>query len=223
MFYYYGRKKQIAKHYYIPSNITTIVEPFAGSAAFSLHGDNWKKQVILIEKDPKIVEVWRYLQNSTVEQIQALPDLVPGDLLQSFNLTQVERLLISMHMNPGSTTIKNKVMKFSRWAPGKAYIIANLHKIKHWDIRLGDYSSAPLIAGALYFIDPPYRVAGAHYAYNNKLLDYNALAKWAYSLPGHVIACEGNGHESYLPFKQLTMVNRGGMNGGASAEWVFYK
>jgi len=35
MFYYYGRKKQIAKHYPFP-NFKAIVEPFAGSAAYSL-------------------------------------------------------------------------------------------------------------------------------------------------------------------------------------------
>ena len=36
MFYYYGRKKQIAKYYPEPK-YDTIVEPFAGSAAYSLY------------------------------------------------------------------------------------------------------------------------------------------------------------------------------------------
>ena len=45
MFYYYGRKKQIAKYYPKP-NFNTIIEPFAGSAAYSLHNDNWKKNML---------------------------------------------------------------------------------------------------------------------------------------------------------------------------------
>ena len=53
MFYYYGRKKQMAKHYPSP-NYDTIIEPFAGSAAYSLFGDNWQKNVILIEKDKQV-------------------------------------------------------------------------------------------------------------------------------------------------------------------------
>ena len=41
MFYYYGRKKQIIRHYPSP-NYDTIIEPFAGSAAYSLYKDNWQ-------------------------------------------------------------------------------------------------------------------------------------------------------------------------------------
>lgn len=45
MFYYYGRKKQIAKHYPAP-NFEAIVEPFAGSASYSLHGKIGKKYLL---------------------------------------------------------------------------------------------------------------------------------------------------------------------------------
>ena len=40
MFYYLGRKKRVAGKYPDPA-FPTIVEPFAGSAAYSLHGDRW--------------------------------------------------------------------------------------------------------------------------------------------------------------------------------------
>ena len=52
VFYYYGRKKQIVSYYPSP-NFDTIIEPFAGSAAYSLNGYNWKKNVILVEKDER--------------------------------------------------------------------------------------------------------------------------------------------------------------------------
>lgn len=44
MFYYYGRKKQLAKLYPKP-NYSVIIEPFAGSAAYSLFDENWKKKL----------------------------------------------------------------------------------------------------------------------------------------------------------------------------------
>lgn len=62
MFYYYGRKKKLVKVY--PSPVySTIVEPFAGSAAYSLY---WVKDrdVILIEKDLQVYELWKTLQSS---------------------------------------------------------------------------------------------------------------------------------------------------------------
>jgi site-specific DNA-adenine methylase len=62
MFYYYGRKKQLAK-YYPSTSFDTIIEPFAGAAAYSLFNDNWKKRVILIEKDEKVAAIWKWLIN----------------------------------------------------------------------------------------------------------------------------------------------------------------
>jgi hypothetical protein len=84
MFYYYGRKKQIAKYYPLP-NYSVIVEPFAGSAAYSLHGENWKKEVILVEKDKRVAAIWEWLINeATPEQVNKLPDLKVGEKVPSF-------------------------------------------------------------------------------------------------------------------------------------------
>ena len=84
MFYSYGRKKQIIKHYPNP-NYDIIVEPFAGSAAYSLHGENWQKQVILIEKDAKVAAIWTWLiKEATLEDIKKLPDLKVGDRSSEF-------------------------------------------------------------------------------------------------------------------------------------------
>ncbi|MEC5173528.1 DNA adenine methylase [Chryseobacterium nepalense] len=84
MFYYYGRKKQIAKYYPKP-NYDTIIEPFAGSAAYSLYKDNWKKKVILIEKDEKVYDIWRWLIHDASENdILNLPDLKVGEKSSEF-------------------------------------------------------------------------------------------------------------------------------------------
>ena len=66
MFYFYGRKKRLAKEYPQPLT-TTIVEPFAGSAAYSLHGQNWENRVILIEKDAEVAALWRWLRGAKAQ------------------------------------------------------------------------------------------------------------------------------------------------------------
>lgn len=84
MFYYYDRKKQIAKHYPCP-NYPAIVEPFAGSAAYSLYGNHWKKDVILVEKDEKVANIWQWLiTEATRDRIQAMPDLEIGKKVLNF-------------------------------------------------------------------------------------------------------------------------------------------
>ena len=60
MWSYYGRKTKVVKYYPVP-RYDTIIEPFAGTAVYSLHQDNWKKNVILIEKYDIIVNIWKYL------------------------------------------------------------------------------------------------------------------------------------------------------------------
>ena len=62
----------MAKYYPHP-NCETIIEPFAGAAAYSLYGDNWKKRVILIEKDKRVADIWRYLiEGATIQRHQIL-------------------------------------------------------------------------------------------------------------------------------------------------------
>lgn len=49
MWTYYGTKKKIAKYYPKPK-YDKIIEPFCGAAQYSLYDDNWKKDVLLIDK-----------------------------------------------------------------------------------------------------------------------------------------------------------------------------
>ena len=45
-------------------------------------------------------------------------------------------------------------------------IANNLYKIKHWDIRFGDYREIENIKGT-WFIDPPYQSSGYKYNFGN--------------------------------------------------------
>lgn len=220
MFYYYGRKKQIA-HLYPPPLHDKIIEPFAGSAAYSLHGDNWQKEVTLIDSSRDCIAVWEFLLQATNSDIKNLPEPKEGDSLNDLKLSRAEQLLLSFHIHPGCVSMRNKVGRFNRWKAGKKYILENIHKIKHWKVIRGNYNSIENCR-ATWFVDPPYLKAGKHYTEQFK--DYKQLAVWCQQLDGQVIVCEGDNHGNYLPFQPLNAhVNNGGMNKSyKNQEYVWY-
>lgn len=219
MFYYYGRKKQIAGLYPQPEH-EKIVEPFSGSAAYSLYGDNWKNEVTLIDSSDICISIWDFLQQASYRDIKDLPDISPGETINDFKyLSNAEKWLIGFHINLGSASPKLKATKASRWRAGKQYIMDSLHKIKHWNIIKGDYRDSPNIE-ATWFIDPPYQTAGKYY--QGEQPDYPLLAEWIETRKGQIIACEGEG-ATYLPFVPLqTAVNNGGLNKGKRKQELVY-
>jgi len=147
MWSYYGRKSKIIKHYPAPVH-DKIIEPFAGTAVYSLHNDNWKRDVLIIEKYKTLIDIWEYLQEATPSDILALPDtLVHGMDIRSFtSLSEPELSLMGFWINHGSTVPKRTVMKWAAkpgyWGRTKQRIADSLHKIKHWEIVRGDFSDA---------------------------------------------------------------------------------
>ncbi|MEC4806106.1 MAG: hypothetical protein SAJ12_23915 [Jaaginema sp. PMC 1079.18] len=216
MFYYYGRKKQIAKYYPSP-NFETIVEPFAGSAAYSLYGSNWKKNVILIERDERISKIWDWLINkATPSEIKSLPDLKVGERSSEFFHIIHAATKMAFHYK----TIKVTHVLARNWKFSKKYISENLFKIKHWRIINGDYTLAPNIE-ATWFIDPPYKEdAGKGYRYSSRLINYEKLAAWSKERSGEVIFCEGHKGD-YLPFEPL--LDSKGVAGKTSKELIYYQ
>jgi len=209
MFSYYGRKGKVVKYYPVPV-YDTIIEPFAGTAVYSLYGDNWQKKVILIDKYDVIFRIWKYLQQASVEDILKLPDVKNGEELVKVNgfneLLQEEKWLIGFSVNNGSAMPKNVAgrMNFNSWSRDKKRIAGDLHKIKHWDIRCDEYFNAPDMK-ATWFIDPPYSglCGGKYYKINNKTINYERLTEWCKSRSGQTIVC-GNTMETYLPFRLLS-------------------
>lgn len=216
MFYYYGRKKQISKYYPTPQ-CDTIVEPFAGAAAYSTYKDNWKKNVILIEKDEKVFKIWDWLVNEATEKgIINLPELKIGEKSSDFLHIIHAVTKMAFHFK----TIKVTAVLERNWEISKRIMSQNLHKVKHWQILNDDYSNAPNIE-ATWFIDPPYKgEAGLGYRYSSKLLDYDKLAEWALDRKGEVIFCEGK-EGDYLPFRPL--VDLKGVAGKVNKEMIYYR
>lgn len=216
MFYYYGRKKQIAKYYPLPS-YDTIIEPFAGSAAYSLYKDNWKKNVILIEKDEKVYDIWKWLiEDATEKDILNLPELKVGDKSSEFLHIVHAATKMAFHFK----TIKVTSVLERNWEISRRIFSENLYKIKHWQIINDDYTSAPDIE-ATWFIDPPYKgEAGLGYRHSSKLLNYENLAKWIFARKGEVICCEGK-EGDYLPFRPL--VDLKGVAGKVNKEMIYHR
>jgi len=216
MFYYYGRKKQIARHYPAPS-YDTIVEPFAGAAAYSLHAEHWKKEVILVERDTRVAAIWRWLiEDATPSAVLALPDLKVGERSSEF----LHIVHAATKMAFKYKTIKVTAVLERNWEISKRVMAANVHKVKHWQLIEGDYTLAPSCE-ATWFIDPPYKSSpGLGYNHGSDALDYNALAIWARSRVGEVIHCEGE-FGDYLPFEPFLSLP--GVAGKRSKELLYFR
>jgi len=216
MFYYLGRKKRLAKLYPEPEH-DTIIEPFAGSAAYSLHGDRWKRQVVINDLSPIACMVWRWLLQASEKDVKALPEPPRGARLSAISgLSDAERWLIAFHINPGANQRSDVVTAFNRWSAGKHYIAANIHKIKHWKLVEGEYLALP-DAKATWFVDPPYQRSGVHYMTNT--VDHAKLKEWCLARDGQVIVCEQAGAD-WLPFRALADIAICGKSRSSESVWT---
>jgi hypothetical protein len=216
MFYYYGRKKQIVRHYPSP-NYDIIVEPFAGAAAYSFYHNAKVERVILIEKDEKVANIWNWLiHDATAQDIRLLPDLNPGERSSEF----LHIIHAATKMAFAFKRIKVTPVLARNWEISRRVFARHLNEIKHWEIICGDFTEAPDVE-ATWFIDPPYRgEPGMGYRHSSALMDYEVLANWALSRKGEIICCEGDGAD-YLPFTPLMELK--GVAGKTSKEVIFYR
>lgn len=203
MFYYYGRKDRISKEYPKPKH-DTIIEPFAGSAAYSMRYHD--RNVILIEKDPRIASVWKYLINVTPDEILSLPLVDKGVSLndEKYNfLTETQKNVIGLFLNPGSAQPKKSPGKFCAWnEKNRLRLSEDVTKVKHWRIVNDVYQVSPDIV-ATWYIDPPYQGnGGQYYRFGNKNFDYDELRDWILQRRGQIIVCE-NSEANWMDFKPL--------------------
>ena len=208
MFSFYGSKSKIIKKYPKPK-YNIIIEPFAGSARYSL--EHWENTIYLVEKDFKIYSVWNFLiESATQNGILSLPDVPNQTVLESIDgfsqLSNEEKWLIGFCCNGGSAQPKNKSGKynFNSWNKDKIRIANNLHKVKHWKIYHSNYFefNNPK-ENVTWFIDPPYINKGKWYIENK--IDYSFLRWWISTLPGEVIVCE-NLNNGWIDVEPLAVI-----------------
>ena len=210
LFSYYGSKWRAVPRYPKPQ-LETIIEPFAGSAGYSLRYPD--RRVILCERDPLIAALWRYLIAAKPEEIRTLPLIEPDQTVDDLDIIPEAKSLIGFWLNKGtaqprrspSAWFRSGIRPNSFWGQTvRERVARDVDKIKHWQIIEGDYINTPKLA-ATWFIDPPYQSAGKHYKHNSKAIDYQQLSNWCRSLSGQVMVCENTGAD-WLPFIHLASI-----------------
>jgi hypothetical protein len=210
-FTFYGGKHRATKHYPAPQH-QTIIEPFAGSAGYSLnYADH---DVVLCDVDPNITITWGYLISATPDEIYALPDLEAGQTTDDLDVSPGAKALIGWWLNKGSSSPKKRPSSFMLkypeggpyWGPRiRERIAGQLGLIKHWTICYNDYFGMPDVE-ATWFVDPPYQKAGKHYRFDSADIDYGKLATWCQQREGQVIVCEADDAD-WLPFRPLVEID----------------
>lgn len=218
---YYGGKYRAAPKYPPPLH-STIVEPFAGAAGYSLRYPD--RQVVLVERYPVIAEMWRYLIAVKASEVLRIPEVDDVGDLPAW-VPQGARWLVGFSMNSAASTPRRTLSagrrqlramhrQFEGWTPAlRDRVAAQVERIRHWQIIEGDYSLAPSLK-ATWFIDPPYADKGKHYVHHS--VNYQALGAWCRQRAGQVLVCENEGAD-WLPFERFATF-RPGMNGAGSRE-----
>lgn len=202
MWSYYGSKSKVI-NLYPPPKFGKVIEPFAGSARYALR--YFDRDVLIVDKYDVIVKIWKWLQVCSKDDVLKLPRLKETERLSDYKFDcEEQRLLMGFLISKAQTTPADKAtFRATTHRPNNInfqlkFIASNLFKIKHWEIRLGNYEDIEN-QEATWFIDPPYQVGGYAYKENNSGWDYSKLAEWCQSRNGHIIVCE-NTNANWLPF-----------------------
>lgn len=232
MFSYYGGKSAIA-HLYPAPKYDTIIEPFAGSAAYSLQYH--LRNVVLLDINPVIHRIWNWIINdATIKDVEKWPVLNRSEDLRSHKyLSQPEREILGFCVNRGGASPCNIVTPFAsrQWSDKNGNLIFELPnmevpnsgrlskietikkqlkyyipRIKHWKCLLIDYKKYKTNKQSTWFVDPPYSTpAGRKYPFSD--INYDHLANWCNSRKGQVIVCGQQG-ENWLPFNQIPKIGK---------------
>jgi hypothetical protein len=227
-FTYYGGKWRGAPAYPGP-RYRTIIEPFAGSAGYSLRHPSL--DVVLIEKSEPLAAIWSYLINASPAEILALPDLPTGCSVDDLSLSQEARWFIGMWLNAGASGPRKHQTawaerdpwhhKMCAWGPHvRRRVARQVGHIRHWRIVHGDYTDAPDVS-ATWYVDPPYQGMGKHYPHGADAIDFGALGAWCRSRLGQVMVCENVG-ATWLPFRFLAKTKANNVNSTGVSDEVIW-
>jgi hypothetical protein len=92
----------MAARAYPPPVYRQIVEPFAGSAGYSLRYPD--RDVLLVELRPVVAQLWRWLIAAEPDEVLQLPDVPEGVTVHELGLTGAARALVGYWLNPGQVT-----------------------------------------------------------------------------------------------------------------------
>lgn len=208
MFDYYGSKNQLAKMYPEPE-YGLIIEPFAGSAAYSMHWLQKRQELkcVLVEKSDRVVGMWNWLKTASEPDIDKLfSECVLGQ--KTTNPFIMSMQTSNAFFNCRYMTINQRMV--NRVSSMVKRMKTFLPVMERVTVIHGDYARIPNVE-ATWFIDPPYQPVGDSIRGNGydkkskctpEFIDFNALGEWCKSRTGQVIVCEQEG-ANWLPFRVL--------------------
>lgn len=208
MFYYFGSKRRMAPLYPEPLH-QLIIEPFAGSAGYACHHAAGH-DVLLVERDPRVVALWDRVRSMSVEEALSLPAPELGS--RTTDMLALTRAVSEHSLASRYITVQPRLV--SRWPQLRARLAEMIPLVQGWTIVEGDYTRAPDVE-ATWFIDPPYQKKVRGYAFRP---DFDLLAEWVLTRRGQVIVCEQQGAD-WLPFVPLAEIV--GVNGKRSTEVIW--
>jgi len=228
IFSYYGAKNRLATKYPAPQH-DIVIEPFAGSAAYSCR--HFKRQVVLYDKDPVVCGVLDYVIKADPAEIMKLPLLYEGESVKDLTIPQEAQWLIGFWLNTCGASPANKRSVWGRaglatsksgvWGLKVRAMVAYASKhIKHWRVynKSWDQLDVNRRGDACWFVDPPYQEMGKYYRCPAKDIDFPKLGQWCRELPGQVIVCENRGAD-WLPFQTFGTEQGQRMNGKMEVVW----
>lgn len=223
-FRYYGSKWTGAR-LYGPPRRDLVIEPFAGSACYSVW---WEaRNVRLYDLSADVVAAWDWLIHCSEEDVRRVPvkfrsqeewrSLPDGPRQVVFWNVRLNarcgKSLPEWYLHYGRTGEKAgwlvrdkkegnaKDHESSLWGPERRErLIRQKPLIAKWSIEQGSYADIPN-EDAHWHIDPPYSGApGREYPHSD--IDYDHLSAWCRSRRGAVDVCENEGAD-WLPFHLL--------------------
>ena len=224
-FRYFGSKWMGAEHYGQPRR-GLVIEPFAGSAAYSVWWD--APHVSLYDKSSHVCLAWDWLINCSADDVRRLPDAfksneewlaLPDGPRQvvgwnvGYAFMTMPRTLKKSYLHYTNTgertgTLASSPTQLFWSAAVKSRILRQKPLIRDWTVDQLCYSKIPDIE-AHWHVDPPYQGKSGR-VYEHSDIDYRHLAQWCREREGSVDVCENEGAD-WLPFKPLysiTTANR---------------
>lgn len=191
LFKWFG-SKWLSSRLLPPPQHQQVIEPFAGSAGYSLRYHD--RNITVCERDPHLFTLWSWLIGvATESDIRDIPiGLKEGTDIREVGLSQGQATLLKTWQRTNNVgdcwTISPWGNKPGQWTANTRSRVANeFHAIKHWQIKQDAFAVLGQNLVATWMIDPPYQF---NYQYRGQPLDYASLAKGIRSLKGQVIVCE---------------------------------
>ena len=161
LFKWFG-SKWLSSRLLPPPEYDQIVEPFAGSAGYSLRYH--AHEVTIAERDPHLFELWVWLiKKATERAIREIPiGVKEGTDIRKLGLSKGQALLLKTWQRTNNVgdcwTISPWGNKPGQWtANTRSRVASEFHCIRHWTVRDDAFSILAPRVEATWLIDPPYQ------------------------------------------------------------------